>query len=781
MTRLARLLFGLFLGRRLPHTTGTLAIPGLRASLRIRRDQWGIPYIEADNDADVHFGIGFCHGQDRPFQLEVLLRVTRGTLAELLGPAALPVDRLARRIGFHRSSVAQEKVLDADVRAMLEAYAAGVRAGTTLGLPSRPHEFIFLGGEPTPWTVFDSLSIVKLISFTLSSNWDAELARLKVLTADGPEALAAIDPAYPQWTPLAMPPGADTMEALDRLTDDLALFGETAGVGGASNNWALAADRTGSGRPLLANDPHLDSRLPSHWYLAQLRTPTWAAAGATFLGGPSIMSGHNGFAAWGVTAGLVDNTDLFREQIGPDGCSVREGDRFVPCTVREEIIGVKGGADVVERVLETPRGPIISPALEGDVQESLSMRALWLDARPLRGMLCLQQARSLDEFRGVCEAWPAVSQNLVYADTSGTIAYQLVGRAPRRKKGWGTLPLPGWEPAVGWEAELEPFDAMPFIINPPEGFVATANTRPVADGDGPFLSADWIDGYRLAAIKSALVTRTDWDVPKTQALQMSQESLPWREMADIVLAVSADDPDVEQALEVLRYWDGHIRVDSPSATVFELFVAEMAIRVAKAKAPNSFAWALGKGGTIITDHNLFCFRRVSHLVRLLREQPSGWLSRPWPDEIADALATVVRQLKAAHGPYPDDWTWGQVRHLVMRHPLSRKKVLGWIFNRGPIPCGGDTDTINQASVFPLSPTAPCNNIASLRTVIDVGAWSKSRFVLPGGQSGNPLSPHYDDLFPLWQRGEGVPIAWTPEEVREATVKTLELVPAAGAI
>jgi penicillin amidase len=773
---LPRLLVRLLLGRRLPRTNGRLRVPGARSALRIHRDRWGIPYVAADNDHDAHFGVGFCHGQDRAFQLEVLLRVIRGTLAEAFGPAALPIDRLARRIGFHHASLEQFGVLDADVRAMLEAYSAGINAGTTLGLPSRPHEFSLLRFRPTPWTPADSLGVVKLISFTLSSNWDAELARFVILTEDGPEALAALDPSSPAGQPQAPVPGPGMSASFDRLSEDLALLTGMAGLGGASNNWAVAGARTATGRPLLANDPHLDARLPTHWYLVQVRTPAWAAAGATFLGGPTVLSGHNGHAAFGMTAGLIDNTDLFREEIGLDGQSFREGDGWVPCAAREEVIHVRGASPVTERVLVTPRGPIISPALEGAQGEALSLRALWLEPRPMRGLLCLQFARDLDEFRRIAEAWPACSQHYVYADVSGTIGSQVIGRAPRRHRGWGTLPLPGWDPAVGWEPDLVPFEAMPHGANPPEGFVATANTDPQPSGDGPFLGVDWIDSYRLAAIRRALAGRTDWDVPRTQVLQTSQESLVWPELREVVLAAGSTDPVAQEAQALLRDWDGRVTVDSPAAAVFELFVAEMAQRVAKAKAPRAYRWALGCGGSLITDHGFFCFRRVSHLVQLLRIQPSGWLGLPWPEEIADALAVTVRGLRGAHGTNPSTWAWGRVRPLVMHHPLGRGRLLAAIFNRGPVPCGGDTDTINQASVFPLRPTEPCNNIASMRAVIDVGGWENSRFVLPGGQSGNPFSPHYDDLFPLWQRGEGVPIAWEPEAVRKAAVETLELVP-----
>jgi penicillin amidase len=770
---LPRLLLRL-LGRRLPRTRGTLRVDGPRSVIRIHRDRWGIPHIEADHQHDAAFAIGFCHGQDRAFQLELLLRAVRGTLCEQFGRAALPIDRLSRRIGFHRASAAQWPLLEAEVREKIEAYAQGIVAGTTRGLPRRPHEFVLIGGGPTPWTPLDTLGAVKLISFTLAANWDIELARLKVLIEDGPKALAALDPAYPSWLPVTAPPGKQAGPVLDRLAEELKAF-TALFPGGGSNNWAVSGRLTATGRPLVANDPHLDARLPPHWYLLHVRSPQWSVAGASFLGGPAVQAGHNGFAAWGVTAGLIDNTDLFREQIGPDGCSVRQGDQFVPCEVREEVIAVRDEASVTERVLITPRGPIVSPALR-DVSEALSLRAVWLDPRPLDGLMRLQSVRSFADFHKAAEYWPAASQNMVYADQTGTIGWQMFGLAPKRRKGWGLIPMPGWEADAGWEPDLVPFEDLPHVENPPEGFVATANNQPLPEGVGPYLGSDWIDGYRAAAIVRELSSRNDWDVPRTQQLQMNQRAAAWDDLRDAVLSTSPVDADARQAWEMLRDWNGHVAIDSPAATVYELFLAEMMGRVARAKAPRSFAVVLGEGLGPIVPFNFLCYRRTGHLARLLREQPDGWFARPWSEEIADALAAVVRRLRTEHGSDPSGWCFGRLRTLTLHHALSRKRWMAPFFNLGPFPFGGDADTINQGAVLPLDPLAPVDNIASLRMVIDVGAWSNSRFSLPGGQSGNPLSPHYDDLLPLWLRGDGVPIAWTEEEVRQATVHTLELTP-----
>jgi penicillin amidase len=772
---LPRQVFGLLLGKRLPRTHGSLTVHGLKDAIRIDRDGWGIPHITAANEPDAWFGLGFCQGQDRTFQLEVLLRVMRGTLAQLIGANGVGIDRLVRRIGFRRTAPAQLAVLAPEVRAMMDAYAAGVNAGATLGLRRRPHEFVLLRNRPTPWTAVDVVAGLKLQGFVLSSNWDVELARLRVLTADGPDALADLDPAYPDWLPVTSEVGPSPTPTLDRLADDLAAFSAVMGTGGASNNWVVAGSRTASGRPIVANDPHLPPTLPAHWYLVHLRTPEWGVAGASFVGAPCIPAGHNGFAAWGVTAGFTDNTDLFLENIGPDGKSVRHGDAFVPCAVHREVIAVRRAASIVEEILVTPRGPIIGPALEG-TSEAISLRAVWLDPLPIQGLLRIHRARSFDEARHFLAEWPTLPLNLVYADETGHTAWQLFGQAPRRKKGWGTLPLPGWDLAAGWEEDLVAFADMPHLENPPQGFVATANNRPTSEGDGPFLGVDWLDGYRVAAANESLRRRTDWDVATTMSLQISDLNLHWRDVREIVLSVPGDDPIMRTALNLLGAWDGRMAADSPAAAIYAMFMAEMTVRVARARAPKSFDWVLGRGHGLIMPNGFLAVRRLGHLSSLMHRQPPGWFRRPWPAEMADALSVVVKELRTRLGDEPQSWAWGRARQLTLRHMLERRPPLDRIYNIGPVPCGGDANTLNQAAALPLDSMGnPCF-IASLRMVVEVGAWENARFILPGGQSGNPFSAHYADQFPLWRRGEGIPIAWSDEAVRRATKQTLELQP-----
>jgi len=768
--------FRLLLGRRLPITGGGLHVSGIRGRVRIRRDRWGVAYVDAENDEDAWFGLGFCHGQDRTFQLETLLRVLRGTLAELVGPEAVPVDRISRRIGFARAAHAQLAVVDDEVRRMAEAYASGVTAGASRGLRRRPHEFALLRARPSEYGAAEVLGMLQLMSFLLASNWDSELMRYRILLDDGPEAVAALDPAYPEWLPVSDPVGAAAGPALDRLADDLAAFAETVAVGGGSNNWAVSGDRTAGGRPILANDPHLAAVLPPHWYLARVRTPEWVVAGASFVGVPGIVVGFNGRCAWGVTAGLTDNTDLFVEEIGPDGRSVREGDEFVPCRVHTETISVKGSAPIVEQVLETPRGPIVGPALPG-AAAAISLRAVWLDARPLEGFLRMHRVGDFDGFRRCWARWPGLPLNVVYADVDGHIGWQLVGECPVRRKGWGTVPLAGWDPDTGWEEQTLSVEVLPHLLDPEEGFVATANNRPRAGDDGPFLGYDFIDGYRLARIDEVLAGRADWDLDGVGALQMDRTAIPWREMRDVVLGVAAQEAPVARALALLQDWDGVVAPDSPAATVFELFVVELTRRVVVAKAPRAAEWALGKGFSALTPESAMFARRTGHLVRLLRERPDGWFDRPWETVIAEALASVLRRLESEYGADPAGWSWGRVRPLTLKHPFGARPPLHRVFDLGPFPWGGDASTVNQAAVSFLDPTGAPPFVASLRMAVDVGNWSENRFVLPGGQSGNPCSPHYADQLDRWRNGGGVTIAWEDDAVAAAVEHLLDLDPA----
>jgi penicillin amidase len=330
---------------------------------------------------------------------------------------------------------------------------------------------------------------------------------------------------------------------------------------------------------------------------------------------------------------------------------------------------------------------------------------------------------------------------------------------------------------VGWEEELVPFGEMPSAIDPPAGFVASANNRPVADDDsGPFLGVDWMDGYRQARIVEALAARSDWDADACARLQLDVTSLPWRQVRDIALSLPVGDGDGRLGLELLSGWDGQVGADSVGAAVFELWLADLAHRIARAKAPSAWRYALGDGFGEIVPLTTFHSGSLAQTVDRLCRQADGWFERGWLAEAADALSAAVARLKADHGEDPAGWAWGRLRTLTLRHPVGGQALLARSFNIGPVSMPGDGTTPLQAASGPLRPLDNPGYLPNTRAVIDLADPGASRWALAGGQSGNPLSRHYRDLFDLWHRGEAIPIPWSEEDVTAATRTTLRLEP-----
>ena len=765
------------LGRRLPVTSGAMEITGLEQSVEIGRDRFGIPHIRAENDLDAWFGLGFCQGQDRGFQLETRLRLVRGTLAALVGSDGVPLDHLSRRIDFAGSGRRSLDGLGDDHRARYQAFAAGVRSGMAAGRGGRSHEFALLRTKPTPFEASDTLGFFAVQAFSLASNWDIELARLRMLALDGPEAVSALHPPYPADQPTSQRPGMAAGRVIDALAEDLARARDLFTPGGGSNNWAISGEHTASGHAILANDPHLAPILPAHWYLAHVETPEWSIVGGSIPGTPAFGFGHNGAAAWGVTAGLIDNTDLFIEDVGSDSRSVRRGSAFVDCEVRSERIEVKGAEPVDIDVLETDRGPIVGPAFEGPFG-ALSMSATWFEAGNAGAMFDIGRVDSVEGLHETFRGWNSVSLNVAYADENGRIGWQLIGSAPVRGVGGGTIPLAAADPATRWSDEPVPYDEMPHSSDPDSGFVVTANNHPA--GDGPYLGSDFLDGYRAARIAEVIMDRSDWTIGATLQLQMDRYSIPWRQMRSLVLKAAAPAGDLGVVVNLLRDWDGVVADDSPAAAVFEMFTAALTKAIAETKAPNSSRFALGAGFTSLVPFNTLLVRRISHLITLLRERPEGWFDRGWEEAIRDALRQAQANLETRAGSDPRRWSWGEVRQVTLIHPMGLRKPLDRVWNIGPLPHGGDANTVNPGPVDPLDPLGNPNfAIASGRMVVEAGSWDLARFCLAGGQSGNPFSPNYSDQVDLWSKGDALVIPFTKASVDRTIRHRLRLSPSSG--
>jgi penicillin G amidase len=781
----ATLAFGAMLGRRLQSHNGRHLV-GCRRPISLRRDEHGVAYIDAEDEHDAWFGLGFCQAQDRAGQLEITARLARGTLSEVLGRAGLPIDRAMRLIGVHRAAQSQVATLDADVRDQLAAFCAGLNAALQSPQLPRSHEHVLLRCAPSIWEPADVIAFGLLTCCFLPSNWDVELARLIILTRDGSDAVDALDPAWLPELPLTFPPGAAAgAPAADFVLRDLEALRSFIGTSGGSNAWAVQGRKSATGRPLMCNDPHLPASLPNLGYLARVKCPSFTVAGISIAGIPAFITGHNGTAAWGATSAQVDNTDLFLEELSADGRQVRGGDVFESCHETVENIRVKGEEDVPLRIIRTPRGTIVARTGDSDASifdpvpmvgraNALSLAATWLERRPTRSLLGAHKVKSFEEFRAVCAASAGCSYSLVYAD-SNDVGWLLATEAPRRRSGYGSLPLPGWRHEVGWEG-IAASSELPWCKNPDEGFVCCANNKPVADHESAvFLGHDFLDGYRQRRIAAELASRDDWTVERMLALQADLQCGSFAELKDALLRTPPLDDDARRALDILRYWDGRVTADSVGASLYELFMTALNRRVCERLAPNSFRFASGKGVMKLIPTTCWNARRASFVSRLVRERPLGYVS-DWDAELSGALADAIRMLRQRHGHDERAWGWGNIRTLTLRHRLGDKKPLDKIFNVGPFPGWGDGTTVNQASVDFTEPLRHTTVTAHLRSVFDIGNWGASRFVLLGGQSGNPLSSHYSDLVPLYLRGEGVPVHWEDTEVTRHAVSTTTLVP-----
>ncbi|MCS7050926.1 MAG: penicillin acylase family protein, partial [Thermomicrobium sp.] len=310
-----------------------------------------------------------------------------------------------------------------------------------------------------------------------------------------------------------------------------------------------------------------------------------------------------------------------------------------------------------------------------------------------------------------------------------------------------------------------------------EGYLATANDRPRVDDPSLILGADYLDFYRVARIRTALASRSDWDLDAVLALQLDVHSLPWNELRSHLLSAPVRSAAVAQALAVLRQWDGCVSADSIAASIFELTIHRLAARLAQARAPRSWPWIVGAGFHDLAGGTSWGVRRIAHLVRVLQARPQGWSDRDWDTTIAETLEEVMDELHRRYGSDPGRWSWGDIRPLTLSHPLGAVSWLRWLFDRGPYRVGGDANTVNPAGVSAHDPLGPVQFIASLRFAVELGAWDDTRVVLPGGQSGHPLSRHYDDLLRLWLRGETIPLAWSRPVVERLAQARLELVPA----
>ena len=850
---IATTVVGLVVVRRpLPQTSGELTVPGLGASVQVVRDERGVPHIYAESTDDLFFAQGFSHAQDRFFEMDYRRHVTAGRLSELVGAneTALAADKVIRTLGWRRVAEQELPMLAESSRAHLEAYAKGVNAYLAQRDPAElAIEYTVLGlqvdvAEPEPWTPVDSIAWLKAMAWDLKTNYDDEVARAQLYsTLRDVELVEDLFPDYPQATNLPILPGDDADEELleqrvstsgaaasssagarahavldagarravaaaaDALAAVPALYGQGDGVG--SNSWVGAGEHTASGKPILANDPHLSVSAPGIWSQQALHCVTvtdecpFDVAGFTFAGFPGVVIGHNEHLAWGLTNLGPDVADLFVERITAEGYEY-DGETH-SLVSREEIIKVAGGEDVPITVRSTRHGPIVSDVLSETHASIASPLAAsgtgrvyevalsWTALQPARTADAVFQFALAQDASDIAEAaalFAVPSQNIVFATVDGDIGYQAPGLVPIRGKvrgdavpADGSWPRPGWDSEYDWQGFVDAED-MPAVLNPDEGYIVTANQAVTPRRTGPFLTNDWDYGFRSQRIRALLNTAIasgPLDVPTMNDVQNDA----WSPFADALvpalLSVRIESDFDAAGQQLLRLWDRSMDTDSAAAVYFGA-VWHNLLELTFHDELSEEQWP--EGGS-----------RWLEVVRgLLDDRDSAWWDNrrtvgvvEGRDEILSQALTAARgELTVMLGKDPSQWSWGKLHVLAPTHPVLGGETVPApvraLVNPQPLGVSGGSSIINangwDASIMGPQghPDFSVTTSASMRMVVDLGDLDSSTWVTLTGTSGHPASRHYTDQFGTWASGGTFPWPFTRAAVSAAGVESLRLVP-----
>jgi penicillin G amidase len=752
--------------RSLPRQQGTVRVTGVEAPVEIRRDRWGVPHVRARTPNDAWFAEGFCHGQDRLWQLDLFRRGATGMVAAIAGPDGLASDRFVRTLGLRQAAEREAEALGDELRAAMEAYSAGVNAAAaTATAPSAEFQILRLNWEP--WRPADTLTITKLLALGLSTNWERELLRADMARALGPELAARLDPGYPSGHPVVLTPGegwsgdgARLVAQIDRVRGALGLPVEATG----SNSWAIAGERSATGRPLLAGDPHLSPSMPGVTYQIALEVGDRFCRGASLPGRLGIAFGQNNDVAWTFTNAMADVMDLFIERID-DGAYLFE-DEWRPLDVREEAIPVRGSSEPDRlTVRSTHHGPIVNEALGADDAEPLALRWMTLDLPAVtEATLSVLNFGSGSEVVASLAPHNSPVSNLVWADRHGSIGYKTVGKLPVRDGDCPDLPRPGWTGEYEWRGWV-PYEELPELVNPKRGYVVTANNQ-ITPPDYPHhITTDYLDGYRASRIERLLEGEDRLDLQDLARFQLDLVSIPGIETARRLARLHDSETSAVQltqrevaAIERLRSWDGKMDADSVPATIYQAFTLRLAREVARSAIGDrdlAERW-LDRAQNGFMAHVAAPWRWQSHLLALWDEGDEELIGRPWDELARDALRGALDDLEGEFGTDPDGWGWGKVHRLDFPHSLGvANRLFARIFNR-QLEVGGGQETVWQVGWDPNDPFtaiwAPC-----WRIVADPADPDRSRWQQFAGQSGHPASPHYDDLQLRWIRGQTQPM------------------------
>ena len=795
----------------LPQTTGTIHLAGPHGVITVTRDHYGVPHISASDAHDVFFAQGFVTAQDRLWQMEFNRRVAAGRLAEILGPSVVADDKVLRTLGLARSAQADVARLKPDLHSELDAYTEGVNAFLNSHQNALPLEFHLLGFTPEPWHDEDSIAYGKVVALSLDDTWYIKLARFAVLAKVNAQTAQALFPAYPTDNPTLTDstglaqvplgnetPFAATNAAQTNLLADLtpvqraalghlpapstdllaslrALLGPNNGPKG-SNDWVVAGSHTTTGMPLLANDPHLGINYPAIWYEIALAGGELNEIGYSFPGVPGIIIGHNDHIAWGVTNGMVDDTDLYIEQLSADKTTYLYNGQQMPIETRAETIKVSGSHDVQLTVRVTNHGPILNDVLDSLKTVTTPIALQWTALQPsysFAGFFELGAAQNWDDFQAAVRDID-ISQNFVYADVAGHIGYHLSGWLPIRPSQNALLPVDGTTAANDWTGRVA-FDAMPHLFDPASGIILTANNQLAAPDYPHYITAYYDVGFRAKRIEQLLTAQPKLSPDDFARIQTDVQSIPATQIAPLLLNAAntaANQPGASAAQQLLTGWDGVMNRDSAAAAFYEATAGHLVTDLVQP--------LLGKTVYKQWVDNQYAIDQLLFLRNIL--------AHPQAPILADAAARDQAIITAENEAYSDlksffhttdtaKWQWGDIHQAHFDHPLTAVDLLKRLLPNQAVARPGDASTVNAAggSGFALQ-NYDQDEVPSMRQIIDMSNLDASRFVTTTGESGLPFADHNFDLLPLWDAGRYQPMDFTPAAVAANAEATLTLAP-----
>ena len=766
--------------RPLPQLDGTIHLSGLQGEVTVGRDNWGIPHVRAGSVEDAVEAQGYVVAQDRLWQMDILRRASRGELSEILGNATLKIDKDFRNLNFGRAADGDLQDMNPEARRLLEAYARGVNLFIQQHQDTLPMEFTLLKYKPQPWKASDSLVITGYMYRTLTDTRQREIDRAIVTAKVGTELAKDLyneassmdhfvvgDPNVKEKAN----PGSDEdddddddqMDPEDVLKAGLApgslqnamaepdltaffaaqvkqwLDGSQHDIRGTlgSNNWVVNGEHTASGKPLLANDTHLELTIPPIWYEIHMTAPGWNVKGITLPGAPLVIIGHNDRIAWGFTNNGADVLDLYIETFNPENPDeYRVNGKWQKADVYDETIHVKGEPDVHERLVVTRHGPVLWN--EGETSYAVKWTALEPGGLA-NSYNWLGRAKNWKQFRELMKMVWGPAQNAVYADVEGNIGYIMAARVPIRKKGRGEVPVPGDTDAYEWTGYI-PLEQLPQSYNPESGLIVTANARVTGPDYKPYLTDRWEEPYRTARIYDLLHDKHDLRPEDMLKVETDTYSYPHVFIGEQLVAAAKiappKDPRAQKLIQQAKDWNGIAEGNSSVVSFLDAALYETLDLILEPQ--------LGK------DTKLYSWRKIAFLQRILTDRPTRWLPADYKnyDELLSAAGdgAVKRLEKETHSSNPDDWAWKRLNYLDMMHPIGREGILRKLLSK--------TGESQSGTLF--SPRAASRHHGpSERFVANLADWDESILLLPAGESGQPGSEHYTDQFSYWLNGKAI--------------------------